>query len=86
MKSDLDIKFNKAFEKISTLEKTIAPDNLLKLYAYYKQATSGNNFLSNTTSSDLVNGFKFNAWKQLNGMPQEKAKKEYIKLAKIIIS
>ena len=85
MEKDLDIIFNKAFDKISTIEKTIAPDDLLKLYAFNKQARSGNTFEFDESKIGLINGFKFNAWNQLNGMSKEKAKKEYIKLAKSLL-
>ncbi len=85
MAKDLDTKFDEAFQKISALEESIAPDLMLKLYAYYKQGTNGDT-LSLNTGPDVRNAFKFNAWMQLNGMPQEDAKKEYIKLAKKILS
>lgn len=85
MAKDLDTKFDEAFNKISALEESIAPDLMLKLYAYYKQGTNGDT-MSLNTGPDVRNAFKFNAWMQLNGMPQEEAKKEYIKLAKKILS
>ena len=44
MISDLDKAFNEAFEKISKLKKAIAPDVMLKFYAFYKQASYGNHF------------------------------------------
>ncbi|MCL4156339.1 UNVERIFIED_CONTAM: hypothetical protein GTU68_029208 [Idotea baltica] len=56
---------------------------MLKFYAYYKQATFGNHSLGNI-GANVRNAFKFNAWIQLNGMSQKKAKKEYIKLAATI--
>ncbi|MFY0603499.1 MAG: acyl-CoA-binding protein [Flavobacteriaceae bacterium] len=84
MSKELHIKFEKAFEDISKLEETLAPDLMLKLYAYYKQGTNGDNFLFNT-EPDVRNAFKFNAWMQLNGMDQDEAKKEYVKLAKKIL-
>ena len=84
MTSSLDIEFNKAFQSISALEENLAPDIMLKFYAYYKQATSGDNF-SFSNQSDVRNAFKFNAWTQLNGMSQEEAKREYINLAKQIL-
>ena len=85
MSTDLDKKFNAAFDKISELKKAIAPDIMLKFYAYYKQANFGNKF---SLSSDLNvrSAFKFNAWMQLNGMSTEDAKKEYIKLAKTVLN
>ena len=87
MASDLDIQFNKAVEKVSTLKQSLAPDIMLKLYAYYKQATTGNNFLfNNNSASDVINAFKFNAWMQLNGMSEDEAKQEYINLVNKILS
>lgn len=81
---ELDIQFEDAFQSISNLKKSLAPDVMLKLYAYYKQATNGDTFSYNT-EPDVRNAFKFNAWMQLQGMAQEDAKKEYIKLAKTIL-
>ena len=75
MQSDLDIAFKEG----------VAPDNMLKLYAYYKQANFGNNFSFNS-GLNIRSAFKFNAWMQLNGMTPEEAKKEYIKLANSILN
>ena len=85
MKTDLDKKFDKAFQSISALEESLAPDIMLKFYAYYKQAISGDTY-SSAGESDVRNAFKFNAWAQLNGMSQEDAKKKYIGLAKEILT
>ena len=84
MSTNLDAKFTKAFNQISELEETLAPDIMLKLYAFYKQAVAGDTF-SYDGEIDVRDAFKFNAWTQLNGMSQEDAKKQYIKLAKSIL-
>lgn len=84
MESDLDIAFKKAFDTVSSLEDPVAPDIMLKLYAYYKQATIGNNF-SFENEQNVRNAFKLNAWMQLKGMSRENAKKEYIKLVHTFI-
>ena len=86
MKSDFNILFLEYFDKISNLQETIAPDDLLKLYALNKQAKSENDFNIKANKDGLINGFKFNARQQLKGMSQEEAKKEYIKLAKKILA
>ena len=44
MTESLDVKFTKAFNDLSELEESLAPDIMLKLYAYYKQAVVGNTF------------------------------------------
>jgi acyl-CoA-binding protein len=84
MESNLDIAFKKAFDKVSGLKEPIAPDIMLKLYAFYKQATVGNNF-SFENEQNVRNAFKFNAWMQLKGMSIKNAKKEYIKLVDTFI-
>ena len=85
MTLNLDIKFTKAFNDLYELEENLAPDIMLKLYAYYKQAVIGNTF-SYGGEVDVRDAFKFNAWTQLNGMTQENAKKQYIKLVKNILN
>lgn len=84
METDLDIEFKKAFNKISELKEGVAPDVMLKFYAFYKQANFGNNFSFNS-GLNVRSAFKFNAWMQLNGMSSSEAKKEYIKLAQTIL-
>lgn len=80
-----DIEFKVAFEQLSQLNESIAPDIMLRLYAFYKQATEGD-FCEQNNQPDVRNAFKFNAWMQLSGMTKEKAKKEYISLSKIILT
>ncbi len=84
MPTDLDKEFEIAFNRISELKKAVAPDIMLKFYAYYKQASFGNKFSFNS-GLNVRSAFKFNAWMQLNGMSPEEAKKEYIKLANKIL-
>tara|TARA_B100000767_G_C19690331_1_gene503713 strand:- start:150 stop:407 length:258 start_codon:yes stop_codon:yes gene_type:complete len=84
MKSYLDKEFKDAFDKISELEESLAPDTMLKLYAYYKQANFGNN-IPFESELNVRNAFKFNAWMQLNGMSPDDAKKSYIELANTIL-
>ena len=85
METELDIKFNEAFDKISKLRKAIAPDIMLKFYAYNKQANFGNKFSFNS-ELNVRSAFKLNAWMQLNGMKSDIAKKEYINLAKTVLN
>lgn len=54
-------------------------DNMLVAYAYYKQATEGDNHTERpTASSNVVQTFKYDAWKRLEGLPQLEAKRKYI--------
>ena len=81
--TNIDEEYQVAFNKISKLKEALAPDIMLKFYAYNKQANFGNKSIVRS-GSDVRSAFKFNAWVQLKGMSSEKAKKEYIKLAKSI--
>ena len=84
MISDLDKLFSDAFERANNTTKKFATDVQLRLYAYYKQATKGDNFSYNN-EDNLKNAFKFNAWIQLKGMDENEAKENYIKLVNSIL-
>ncbi len=74
------------FEKYVAIGNTMPPqtaDNMLVAYAYYKQALEGDNHNERPTeSSNVVQTFKHDAWKRLEGMPQDEAKKRYIETIK----
>jgi diazepam-binding inhibitor (GABA receptor modulating acyl-CoA-binding protein) len=84
MDSDLDSAFREAFNEISKLKEAVAPDIMLKFYAYNKQANFGSNF-PYYDELDVRNGFKINAWMQLKDMSSDEAKKEYIELANSVL-
>lgn len=86
MSEDLDKIFFEAVDRVSKTEKTLPPDVLLKLYAFYKQGTKGDSSsIAHTDVNDIRNAFKFNAWIQLNGMSANEAKKAYIALAEEVL-
>ena len=80
MKSELDIEFDKAYERASNTSIKLPPDIMLIFYAYYKQATKGNNYEKPSGNIALRNSFKLNAWFQLSHLSEEEAKKGYIEL------
>jgi len=77
---ELNINFEKAYEIASKTDIKLPPDVMLQFYAYYKQATKGNNYESPSGDIQLRNAFKLNAWFQLNHLSENEAKIEYIKL------
>ncbi|QTE23818.1 acyl-CoA-binding protein [Polaribacter cellanae] len=85
MNTNLDIEFSEAFDKMSQLKEALAPDIMLKFYAYYKQANYGSTFTFNN-ELDVRNAFKANAWMQLKDMSPDQAKQEYINLANSILN
>ena len=84
----LDIEFKEAFKMMSETRQKLPSDVLLRLYAYYKQAEEGDNFVFDLDEKepDIRNAFKFNAWMQLKGMSPDEAKKKYIDLANEILN
>ena len=58
------------------------PDNLtlLKLYALYKQASSGDNTDKKPGFTDMVGRAKWDAWNALKGTTSQDAMQQYIDL------
>jgi acyl-CoA-binding protein len=82
MEKDLNKEFEEAYLKASNTKIKLPPDIMLQFYAYYKQATKGNNYENPSGDVQLRNAFKLNAWFQLSHLSEKEAKKEYIKLVK----
>ncbi len=80
MTQDLERLFQEAYQKASTTKTKLPPDEMLRIYAYYKQATSGYSHRFEFHQSDLIRAFKFNAWKQVSHLSNNEAKKLYIEL------
>lgn len=78
MHSNLDIEFQEAVERVNAHTEPFPADFLLRLYAYYKKAT--NDYGQPSSRKPIINAFKTNALFQAQGINEEEAKKEYIKL------
>lgn len=78
--SDLKAKFEKAVADSKTLPER--PDNqtLLKLYALYKQASSGDVDGKRPGFTDMVGRAKWDAWNELKGTSSETAMQQYVAL------
>ena len=62
-------------------------DNMLIAYSFFKQGTVGDNTHERPTeSSNVVETFKHDAWKRLEGMPQQEAKQKYIEVIKELLA
>ena len=75
---DLDIEFEEAYEKASNMTEALPQDVMLRIYAYYKQATQGTVHADRMGSVDLRNAFKTNAWMQISHLSSDEAKRLYI--------
>ena len=84
--TDLDRKFQEAVEEASRMTQASLPQDVqLRLYAYYKQATSGIANPNYNSSYDLRNAFKINAWMQIRHLSIGEAKELYIETINSII-
>ena len=73
---ELDTAFQKAVDSINEHTEPFPADVLLRLYAYYKRATSDAD--SAQSSKPLISAFKTNALFQTRGMTTREAKIKYI--------
>ena len=77
---ELQQKFDAAVAQSKDLAKRPGNEELLQLYALFKQATEGD------VTEDVPGGFdfkaiiKYNAWKELQGKSKEQAMQEYVTL------
>jgi acyl-CoA-binding protein len=76
----LESKFKKAAEEAKQLPKRPSDDVLLKLYAFYKQATEGDAKGKRPGMLDFVGQAKYDAWAKLKGTAKDKAMQAYIDL------
>jgi diazepam-binding inhibitor (GABA receptor modulator, acyl-CoA-binding protein) len=76
--SDLDARFEDAQARVKQLPKTPSNDDLLELYALYKQATAGDVSGSRPGMLDLKGRAKYDAWAKKRGTAKEAAKESYV--------
>jgi diazepam-binding inhibitor (GABA receptor modulating acyl-CoA-binding protein) len=77
---------SKQFEQAAAAAKALPekPDNntLLKLYALYKQGSSGDVSGPKPGFMDFVGSAKYEAWSKLKGTTNEQAQAQYIELVR----
>ena len=78
--SDLSAKFEDAQKRVKQLSKTPSNDDLLQLYAFYKQATSGDVTGSRPGMLDLKGRAKYDAWAKTKGTSKDDAMTKYVAL------
>jgi diazepam-binding inhibitor (GABA receptor modulating acyl-CoA-binding protein) len=78
--SDLKAKFEQAVADSKNLPER--PDNqtLLKLYALYKQASTGDVEGKRPGFTDMVGRAKWDAWSEIKGTSNDDAMKQYVSL------
>lgn len=78
--SDLATTFEDAQKRAKDLKKTPSNDDLLELYAFYKQATTGDVTGSRPGMLDLKGRAKFDAWTKKKGTSKDAAMTKYAAL------
>ena len=78
--TDLDKKFSAAQAEVKTLTKRPDNEDMLRLYALYKQGSAGDVAGDRPGAFDMVNRAKYDAWAKLKGTDSTKAREDYVKL------
>jgi diazepam-binding inhibitor (GABA receptor modulating acyl-CoA-binding protein) len=82
MAEDLKARFDKAAKDVKKLSSRPSDDDLLELYALYKQATEGDAKGEKPGFFDFVARAKFEAWEELSGISSDKAMTRYVEKVK----
>ncbi|MEO7037886.1 MAG: acyl-CoA-binding protein [Polyangiaceae bacterium] len=72
--------FSAAQVRVKQLSKTPASDELLELYAYFKQATAGDVTGERPGMLDFKGRAKFDAWSARKGIDKDRAMTAYVAL------
>ena len=75
-----------AQQDVNTLSKKPNSENLLFLYAHYKQATTGDFSGTRPSMLDVIGRMKFDAWAKLKGISQTEAEARYIAKVKALLA
>lgn len=83
--SDLKAEFEQAQRDIKTLTRKPGNDDLLMLYALYKQGASGDISGDRPGMFDMVARAKYDAWAKLKGTSADDAMSRYIAKVKSML-
>jgi len=77
---DLDAQFKSAAERVKNLDQRPTDDEMLEIYALYKQATAGDCNTKKPAAFKVAKKAMWKAWNDKAGMPKNEAKAAYIAL------
>lgn len=83
---ELKEQFEAALLRVKNLSQKPANDELLELYALYKQATEGDNNGEEPNAFDFKEKFKWNQWNTKKGMSSQDAMQQYVQLVETLVS
>ncbi|XP_022915960.1 acyl-CoA-binding protein homolog 1-like [Onthophagus taurus] len=82
----LQAEFDEAAENVKKLKTMPGNEDLLELYALFKQGTVGDNTTDRPGMLDFKGKAKWDAWTTKKGMSKEDAQQKYIEKAKGLIA
>jgi diazepam-binding inhibitor (GABA receptor modulating acyl-CoA-binding protein) len=77
--------FTTAQERVKTLKTAPSNDQLLELYALYKQGTAGDVSGARPGMMDFKGRAKFDAWASKRGLSKDKAQEQYVALVNKLV-
>ncbi|CAD6186333.1 unnamed protein product [Caenorhabditis auriculariae] len=83
--SEMTLSFDDAASKVKSLKTSPSNEELLALYALFKQGTVGDNNTSKPGMLDFKGKAKWEAWEAKKGTNSEDAKKAYVDLVEKLI-
>ncbi|HEX6570903.1 MAG TPA: acyl-CoA-binding protein [Steroidobacteraceae bacterium] len=78
--ADIDQKFEAAALDIQQLTRRPDDEDMLRLYALYKQGTEGDVKGERPGAFSLKDRAKYDAWARVKGIDSTKAREQYVKL------
>jgi diazepam-binding inhibitor (GABA receptor modulator, acyl-CoA-binding protein) len=75
-----------AQQDVNNLSKKPSSENLLFLYAHYKQATAGDVSGTRPSMLDVIGRMKFDTWAKLKGISKTEAEARYIAKVKALLA
>jgi carboxylesterase len=78
--------FTAAQVRVKTLRSTPAPDELLELYALYKQATAGDATGDRPGMLDFKGRAKYDAWASRRGLSKDDAMSAYTQVVERLVA
>ena len=82
---DLEKDFKNAIDRSSSIRQKPANEELLKLYALYKQASEGDVTGERPGGFDFKGAAKYDAWAEMKGKDQKECRQEYIDLVNRLV-
>lgn len=83
--ADLEQKFNAAAEDVKAFTKRPSDEELLEIYALFKQGTVGDNDTDKPGLLDFKGKAKWQAWLNKKGLTKAEAQQKYIDLAATLV-